>query len=131
MRPAGRSRLLAPFVVIVISSPAPAVEIGQLLGRWSSTELDECAYPDDSEGAPLKIARDEQGTHIGNYGWLCTVTEWTKDGDFLVGKAVGCGMEGGDDTFDETFVLGLNAKDQLLMSEEEGAAGLRRCPPVK
>ena len=38
-------------------------------------------------------------------------------------------MEGGDDTFDETFVLGLNGKDELLMSAD-ATDGLRRCPAV-
>ena len=109
--------------------PAAAVELDQLIGRWSSPDLDECQYGDDSEGAPLQIRHDADGTAIGNYGWVCVVKDWTKDGDFLVGAARDCGQEGGDDPFEETFVLGLNGKDELLMSKD-ATAGLRRCPAL-
>ncbi len=133
MRAAGIGSMgLATAVIasMTSASSAYAVEIEQLLGRWSVTEYDECQYADDSEGAPLKLERDAEGTHIGNYGWLCTVKAWTKDGDFLLGSAKDCGSEGGDDTFDEDFVLGLNAQDRLLMSRDD-KTGLRRCPAVQ
>jgi hypothetical protein len=121
----------AAAIASVAAMPsARAVEIEQLLGRWSVLEYDECAYPDDSEAAPLKISKDEDGTHIGNYGWLCTVRDWTKDGSFLVGTARDCGAEGGDDPFDQEFQLGLNDKDELLMSKDD-TTGLRRCPAAQ
>ncbi len=118
---------MAAIASMVFAAPVHAVEIQQLLGRWSSLELDECQYADDSEGAPLAIRQQDGETLIGNYGWLCGVKDWKKDGNFLVGSAKDCGMEGGDDTFDQDFVLGLNDKDQLLMSKED-KTGLRRCP---
>ena len=110
--------------------PAQALEIEQLLGRWSDPDLDECVYADDSEGAPLNIRREGDEIYVGNYGWLCSVpmAEWKTDGAFLVGEAKACGMEGGDDTFDQVLVLGLNDKDQLLLTKDPTAAGLRRCP---
>lgn len=114
-------------VIAAMATNAQAVEIDQLVGRWSSQELDECQYPDDSEGAPLQIRQQDGETWIGNYGWLCGVTDWKKDGDFLVGSAKDCGMEGGDDTFNEDFVLGLKGKDELLMAKD-ATDGLRRCP---
>ena len=114
-------------VFTLMAADAQAIEIEQLLGRWSSAELDECQYPDNSEGAPLAIRAQDGETLIGNYGWLCSVKNWTKDGDFLVGAATGCAQEGGDDTFDEEFVLGLSHKDELLMAKD-AAQGLRRCP---
>lgn len=117
----------AAIAAMVCAAPAHALEIEQVLGRWSSPDLDECQYADDSEGAPLKIERNAEGTHIGNYGWLCTVKDWTKDGGFLTGTARNCGQEGGDDSFDETFVLGLSSKGELLMARD-ATDGLRRCP---
>ena len=110
--------------------PAQALEIEQLLGRWSDPDLDECVYADDSEGAPLNIRREGDEIYVGNYGWLCSVplTAWKKDGAFFIGEARDCGMEGGDDTFDEVLVLGLNDKDQLLLTKDPAAKGLRRCP---
>lgn len=122
--------ITAAIAAMSLSSPGHAVDIDQLLGRWSSPDLDECAYADDSEGAPLKIEQDAEGTHIGNYGWLCTVQSWTARGDFLVGQARECGQEGGDDPFDQEFTLGLNDKDQLLMSDTDTTA-YRRCPAAK
>ncbi|MCB1380472.1 MAG: hypothetical protein KDK89_19200 [Alphaproteobacteria bacterium] len=123
--------LTAAIASVAAAAPARAVELEQLVGRWSIPEYDECSYPDNSEGAPLAIRRDGDEIWIGNYGWLCSVPvkDWKKDGGFLVGSAKGCGMEGGDDTFDETFVLGLNGKDELLMSAD-ATDGLRRCPAV-
>jgi hypothetical protein len=115
---------------IAFAVPAAAVEIEQLLGRWSSPELDECQYADDSEGAPLHIRQQDGETLIGNYGWLCGVTDWKKEDGFLVGSTKDCGMEGGDDTFDENFVLGLNGKDELLMAKD-ATVGLRRCPVMQ
>jgi len=120
----------AAIVSMALSSVARALEVEQIVGRWSGAEYDECVHPDDSEAAPLRIAHDADGTHIGNYGWLCTVKEWKMDGDFLVGSAKDCGQEGGDDTFDENFTLGLNARDELIFSKD-GTAGLRRCPAVQ
>jgi hypothetical protein len=110
--------------------PAQALEIEELLGRWSDPDLDECVYADDSEGAPLNIRREGDEIYVGNYGWLCSVplTAWKKDGAFFIGEARDCGMEGGDDTFDEVLVLGLNDKDQLLLTKDPAAKGLRRCP---
>jgi len=110
--------------------PAQALEIDQLLGRWSNPALDECVYADDSEGAPLNIRREGDEIYVGNFGWLCSVpvAEWKKDGAFFIGEAKDCGMEGGDDTFDEVLVLGLNDKDQLLVAKDPTAEGLRRCP---
>ena len=122
----GMSGLTAAATAIAFASPAPAVEIDRLVGRWSSPDFDECQYADVSEGAPIRIVLDEQGTHIGNYGWLCTVKEWKQDGDFLMGEAKACGQEGGDDPFDEVFRLGLDGEDRLVMSD--GGTALRRCP---
>ena len=113
-------------------SPARAVELEQVLGRWSSLEIDECQYADDSEAAPLHVRREGGDILVGNYGWLCSVPagEWKKDGGFLVGKAKACGQEGGEESFDETLVLGLNGRDELLMSRD-ATDGLRRCPAVQ
>ena len=128
---ATRTLGFATMALTVVTTPqARALEIDQLVGRWSSTALDECVYPEDSEGAPLRIIRSEGGTEIGNYGWLCTVKSWTKDGDFLVGEAKACGQEGDGETFDDSFVLGLNAKGELLMSKDS-TDGLRRCPETQ
>lgn len=118
------------IVTMAVAGPARAVEIDQLLGRWSSLDLDECQYADDSEGAPFSIHKDEDGTHLGNYGWLCTVKDWKQDGSFLVGFAKDCGSEGGDDPFEQQFRLGLNDQDRLLMSDTD-TTGLRRCPAVQ
>jgi hypothetical protein len=119
----------AAIVMMASTSPAYAVELDQLLGRWSIAEYDECSAADDSEGAPLRLRREGDEIWIGNYGWLCSVpvSEWKKDGEFLVGAAKECGQEGGDDPFDETFVLGLNSKGELLMARD-ATDGLRRCP---
>ena len=125
----GMTGLTAVAAALITTAPAQAVEIERLVGRWSSPDFDECQYADDSEGAPLRIVLDEQGTHIGNYGWLCIVKEWKQDGDFLVGEARACGQEGGDDPFDEAFRLGLDGEDRLVMSD--GGATLRRCPVVQ
>jgi hypothetical protein len=120
----------AALAGLALTLPAQALEIDQLLGRWSGLDVDECVYADDSEGAPLNIRREGDEIYVGNYGWLCSVpvAEWKKDGAFLVGEAKACGMEGGDDTFDEVLVLGLNDKDQLLLAKDPTAEGLRRCP---
>ena len=126
----GSAVLTVAITSLALSASARAVEIEQLLGRWSSTEFDECQYADDSEGAPLHIRQENGETLISNYGFLCSVKDWKQDGDFLVGSAKACGMEGGEDTFDETYRLGLNDKGELLMSETE-TTGLRRCPAVQ
>ena len=120
----------AALAGLALALPVEALEIEQVLGRWSDPDLDECVYADDSEGAPLKIRREGDEIYVGNYGWLCSVAvaEWKKDGAFLVGEAKACGMEGGDDTFDQVLVLGLNDKDQLLLTKDPTAAALRRCP---
>ena len=120
----------AALAGLAFALPAEALEIDQLLGRWSNPDLDECVYADDSEGAPLNIRREGDEIYVGNYGWLCSVpvAEWKKDGAFFIGAAKDCGMEGGDDTFDEVLVLGLNDKDQLLLTKDPTVAGLRRCP---
>jgi hypothetical protein len=125
----GMIGLTAAIAAMAIAVPARAVELDQLVGRWSSLEHDDCQYADDSEGAPLAIRREGDEIWIGNYGWLCSVpaADWKRDGDFLAGSAKDCGMEGGDDTFDENFVLGLNGKDQLLMVKD-ATGGMRRCP---
>ncbi|MFN0194010.1 MAG: hypothetical protein ACKVP5_18895 [Aestuariivirga sp.] len=122
--------LTPAFIASVAAiSAAHAVEIDDVLGRWSTTEYDECGYADNSEGAPIRIARDEDGTSIGNYGWLCTVKTWSKDGDFLVGSG-DCGSEGGDDPFTAGFRIGLNREGQLVMAQGEAESLLRRCPPA-
>ena len=128
----GTFGLTAAIAAMAAPSSARAVDLDQLLGRWSVAEYDECLNADDSEGAPLAIRRDGNEIWVGNYGWLCSVpvAEWKKDGGFLVGAAKGCGMEGSEDTYDETFVLGLSAKDELLMSKDD-TTGLRRCPAVQ
>ena len=120
----------AALAGLALALPAQALEIEQLLGRWSGLDLDECVYADDSEGAPLNIRREGDEIYVGNYGWLCSVplAAWKKDGAFFIGEARDCGMEGGDDTFDEVLVLGLNDKDQLLLTKDPAAEGLRRCP---
>ena len=71
---------------------------------------------------PLNIRREGDEIYVGNYGWLCSVplAAWKKDGAFFIGEARDCGMEGGDDTFDEVLVLGLNDKDQLLLTKDSG-----------
>lgn len=124
---------VATAIIATMASvqPAHAVKLEQLFGRWTISEYDECQYADDSEGAPLQIRRENGEIWIGNYGWLCSVPEadWKKDGDFLVGAAKDCGQEGGDDPFDETFVLGLSPKDELLMAKD-ATTGYRRCPPA-
>ncbi len=135
MRGGGHSTFgvtVAAIAMAAAVSPARAVEIEQLLGRWSVSEYDECQYADDSEGAPLHIRREGSEILIGNYGWLCSVPEadWKKDGDFLVATAKECGQEGGDDPFDENFELGLSDKDELLMAKD-ATSGLRRCPAVQ
>jgi hypothetical protein len=122
--------MVAAAAVTAMTVPAVSIEIDQLIGRWSSSELDECQYADDSEGAPLQIRQQDGETLIGNYGWLCGVTNWKTEDGFLVGSAKDCGMEGGDDTFDENFVLGLNSEDELLMAKD-ATAGLRRCPVMQ
>ncbi len=126
----GMSMTTAAIAGLALALPAQALELEQLLGRWSALDRDECAYADDSEGAPLSIRREGDEIYVGNYGWLCSVpaAEWQTDGTFLVGDARACGMEGGDDTFDEVLVLGLNDKDQLLLTKDPAAQGLRRCP---
>ena len=128
----GTFGLTAAIATMAASVPARAVELDQLLGRWSTSEYDECQYADDSEGAPLQIRREGDEIWIGNYGWLCSVpvADWKKDGDFIVGAAKACGMEGGDETYDETFVLGLSSKDELLMAKD-ATGGYRRCPAAE
>lgn len=119
----------AAIATLALAPAAHAVELEQLLGRWSSLELDECIYPADSEAAPLQVRQEGNDIWIGNYGWLCSVpvTDWKKDGDFLSASARACGQEGGDDTFDQDFLLGLSADDRLLMARDD-KTGLRRCP---
>ncbi|MCA0434194.1 MAG: hypothetical protein LCH46_13130 [Proteobacteria bacterium] len=115
------------IAAVAAASQARALEIEQVLGRWSVMEYDQCTQPEDSDDRPIRIARVEDGYDIGNYGWLCSVKTWKKDGAFLVGEAKDCGEEGGGETFDDTFVLSLNARDELLM-DREATSGLRRCP---
>lgn len=132
--PAGIFALSALALASMAAAPvARAVEIDKLLGRWSSPDLDDCGYADDSEGAPLAIRRVEGEIWIGNYGWLCSVpvADWKKDGDYLVASAKACGLEGGDDTFDEDFRLGLDAEDRLLMDGDGTVAAFRRCPAAE
>ena len=116
--------------VSAMATTASAADIDKMLGRWSGPAYDECDYADDSEGAPLKITNDANGTHLGSYGWLCTVKDWKQDGDFLVGLAKDCGQEGGDYTFELKVELSLNDKDELLMGKD-ASIGLRRCPAVQ
>ena len=120
----------AALAGLALALPAQALEIEQLFGRWSDPDLNECVYADDSEGAPLNIRREGDEIYVGNYGWLCSVpmAEWKTDGAFLVGEAKACGTVMVNDTFDEVLVLGLNDKDQLLLTKDPTAAGLRRCP---
>jgi hypothetical protein len=120
----------AAFAVIAGVSPAHAIGIEQVLGRWSVAEYDECGYADDSEGAPLHIRREGDETLIGNYGWLCSVKDWKSEGGFLIGAAKACGHEGEEETFDDTIVLGLSSSDELLMSRD-ATSGLRRCPAAQ
>ncbi|MFO1123247.1 MAG: hypothetical protein U1F47_13125 [Hyphomicrobiales bacterium] len=127
---ASMSIATAAFAGLALTMPAKAVEIQQLLGRWSSPDLDECGEPDNSEGAPLSIRLESGEVWIGNYGWLCSVPvgDWRADGDFLTGSARACGQEGGDDPFDQDFRLGLDKQDRLLMVDGETTTTLRRCP---
>jgi hypothetical protein len=118
----------AAIVTMASAGPAHAVEIGQLLGRWSAPDLEECQYADDSEGAPLQIRREQGETLIGKYGWLCSVKDWKTDGDFLTGTSKGCGQEGDGETFDTDFRIGLNAQDQLMMVDGDITNIYRRCP---
>ncbi len=133
MRGAQTSRgvTAAALMGLAASAPAHALEIEQVLGRWSST-IEDCQYPDNSEAAPLHIRREGGEIWIGNYGWLCSVPagDWKKDGDFLVAEAKACGQEGDEETFDETLVLGLNARDELLMAKDQ-TDGLLRCPAAQ
>ncbi len=123
--------LTAVAIAMALASPARAVEIDRLTGRWSSLDLDECQYPDDSEAAPLRIEHDADATHIGNYGWLCTVSDWKRDDGDLVGEAKACGQEGGDETFDQAFRLGLDGGDRLIMTDGGTVTALRRCPAAQ
>ena len=56
-------------------------------------------------GRTAEHPREGDEIYVGNYGWLCSVpmAEWKTDGAFLVGEAKACGMEGGDDTFDQVL----------------------------
>lgn len=121
----------AAIASMAVLPPAHALDVDRVLGRWSGMEYDDCGHADDSEGAPLKIWREGDETLIGNYGWLCAVKQWSRDGGLLVGSAKDCGSEGDDDTFDQDFRIGLNDKDQLVLIEGAMTGTLRRCPAAQ
>lgn len=121
-----RNLTAAAFMPLAIISPAVAVPIGDMLGRWSADGLKDCANAENTEGAPLQVARDDYGTHIGNYGWLCSVKTWAEDGVLLKGSAT-CASEGGGDDDTSTLRLGLTNDDQLLLIDDNGIALYARC----
>jgi hypothetical protein len=127
---AGMSVTTAALAGLAFAVPAQALEIDQLLGRWSNLDSDECVYPDNSEAAPLSIRRDGENIDIGNYVWMCAVPagDWKTDGEYITASATACGQEGGDDPFDQDFRLGLDKQDRLLMVDGETTTTLRRCP---
>ena len=120
----------AAVLATVACATADAAEIEDMLGRWSAGLADDCLQPANSEAAPFAISKDGQGTHFGTYGWLCTVSSWTADGQFLKGSGE-CASEGGDDPSADEFRIGLAADGQLVLASRASISVYQRCKAGK
>jgi hypothetical protein len=120
-------RMLPPLLTaLAFAGQAAAQDIDGMVGRWTGYDRDDCIQADTSEAAPLRIARDGDVTSIGNFGWLCGIKNWQRQGPFLTG-AGDCASEGGDDDFRSRFMIGLADANQLVMARDGVLTVLRRC----
>ena len=123
----GNLGVAATLAGLALASPAHAVELDQVLGRWGNADgAYDCKAEAGTETAPVKIETDGGGFYVSAYAWGCTVKapQWRGD---LIGGEASCGSEGDGEITSGHIELGLTATGQLLLTRDGMAETLDRC----
>ena len=123
----GNLGVAATLAGLALASPAHAVELDQVLGRWGSADGSyDCKAEAGTETAPVKVETDGGGFYVGAYAWGCTVKVPQHRGSLIGGDAT-CASEGDGEITPGHIDLGLTAAGQLLLTRDGTAETLHTC----
>ncbi len=114
----GTSRLAVTIAALALAALAVRAGDAPYVGTWA-LDLANCKAPQDSQDAPLVIAKDRYDQHEVH----CTFKSVTaKEGDYKI--AGDCMVEGNAQSYDFTLTV---SGDTLTFTDEAGARDFLRC----
>ena len=118
-RPAARSHKYVALIAAVTALALPVrADDAPYVGTWA-LDIANCNTPQDSQNAPLVIAKDRYDQHEVH----CTFKSVdTKESDYKI--AGDCTVEGNAQSYDFTLTV---SGDTLTFTDEAGARDFLRC----
>jgi hypothetical protein len=116
--PAGGLSLAITIAAVALTSLPLRADDALYVGTWA-LNIANCKAPQESQDAPLVIAKDRYDQHEVH----CTFKSVTpKDGDYKVGGD--CVVEGNQQAYDFTLTV---SGDTLTFTDEAGARDFLHC----